>query len=107
MLGCNGKQQNEIMMLESNYDKRFAGVGVGAKAGVANGKIIICKHDSTLKKIGKSKNRATTLDRSPVFGAKSGSKAFQVALIMGPIFGKTNHKLIDKWIPICIAFGDA
>ena len=42
MLWCNGKQQNETMVLESNYDNRFAGVDVDAKAGAANGKIIIC-----------------------------------------------------------------
>ena len=49
-------------MLESNYDNRFAGVGNGVNVGAANGKIIICKHDSKLKKIGKTKRRATTLD---------------------------------------------
>ena len=45
------------MMLESNYDNRFAGVGVGAKRGAANGKIIICRHDPKLKKVGRSKRR--------------------------------------------------
>ena len=50
MLWCNGKQHNETMTLESNYDNRLAGVGVGANAGSANGKIIICEHDSKLKR---------------------------------------------------------
>ena len=63
------------MMMRSNYDNRLAGVGGAAKAGGANGKIIICKHDSKLKKIGKSKRRPTTLDRSAVFEARGGSKA--------------------------------
>ena len=58
------------MMLESNYDKRVARVGVDAKAGAANGKIIICKHDSKLKKIGKSKRRGTSLDPPPVLEPK-------------------------------------
>ena len=90
-------------MLESNYDNRLAGVGVGAKAGPANGKIIICKHDSKLKKIGKTKRRATTLDSSPFLRAKSCSK---VAPKMEPISGqKAIHKLIDKWISICMASG--
>ena len=75
MLWCNGKQQNATMMLESNYDNRFAGGGVGAKAGVANGKIIIWKHKSKLKKIRKSKRKATLVDRYPVFSTKSDSKA--------------------------------
>ena len=44
LLWCNGKQQNETMMLRSNYDNGLDGVVVGAQAGVANGKIIICKH---------------------------------------------------------------
>ena len=30
------------MMLKSNYDNRLAGVAGNAKAGAANGKIIIC-----------------------------------------------------------------
>ena len=38
------------MMLTSSYDNRLAGVGGGAKVGAANGKIIICKHDSKLKR---------------------------------------------------------
>ena len=46
------------MMLESNYDNRLGCVGLGEQAGVANGKIVICKHDSKLKNIGKSKRRA-------------------------------------------------
>ena len=74
MLWCNGKQQNGIMMLESNHDNRFIGVVVGAKASAANGKIIICKHDSNLKKIGKSKRRATLLDRHPFLAPKVGQR---------------------------------
>ena len=50
LLGCDGKQLNETMMLKSNYDNRLAGVGDGAKSGAANGKIIICQHDSKLKR---------------------------------------------------------
>lgn len=38
------------MRLKSNYDNRLVGVGGVAKAGVANGNIIICKHDSKLKR---------------------------------------------------------
>ena len=38
------------MMMKSNYDNRLGGVGGVAKAGAANGKIIICKHDSKLKR---------------------------------------------------------
>ena len=38
------------MMLRSDYDNRLAGGVGGAKAGAANGKIIICKHDSKLKR---------------------------------------------------------
>ena len=94
------------MMLESNYDNRFAGLGVGAKAGVANGNIIICEHDSKLKKIGKIKRRAITLDFSVVFGVKRGSKASQMVPKMEPISGKKqSNKMIEKWIPICIASG--
>ena len=58
-------------MFESNYDNCFAGVGDGAKADVANGKNIISKQDSKLKKIGRRKRRATTLDPPPVFRAKN------------------------------------
>ena len=58
------------MMFESNYHNYFAGVGDGAKAGVANGKQIISKQDSKLKKIGRRKRRATTLDLPLVFKAK-------------------------------------
>ena len=80
------------MMLRSNYDIRLAGVGGGAKGGAAKGKIIIGKHDCKLKKIGKTKRRATTLDSSSVFGAKSGSKASQMAPSMEPISGKKQSK---------------
>ena len=38
------------MMLRSNYDNRLVGVDGGAKGGVGNGKIMICKHDSKLKR---------------------------------------------------------
>ena len=79
-------------MLRSNYDNRRVGVGGDAKAGAANDKTIICKHDSKLKEIGKTKRRATTLDSSPVFGAKSDSKASQMALKMEPISGKKQSK---------------
>ena len=75
-------------MFESTYDNCFADVGDGAKAGVANGKNIISEQDSKLKKMGRRKRRATTLDRSSVFGAKSGSKAFQMAPKMKPMSGK-------------------
>ena len=37
-------------MLRPKYDNRLDGVGDGAKAGAANGKIVICKHDSKLKR---------------------------------------------------------
>ena len=37
------------MMSRSNYDIRLVGVGADAKAGAANDKMIICKHDSKLK----------------------------------------------------------
>ena len=37
------------MMLKSKYDNALAGVGDGARAGGANGNIIICKHDCKLK----------------------------------------------------------
>ena len=80
------------MMLRSNYDNGLAGVDGGAKVGVANGKIIICKHDSKLKKIGKSKRRATPLDRLSLFEATSGLKAFQMAPKMEPISGKKQSK---------------
>ncbi len=80
------------MMLESNYDNRFVGVGGDAKAGAANGKIIICKHDSKLQKIGKSKRKATILDGSPVFDAQNGSKASQMVPEMEPISGKKRSK---------------
>ena len=76
------------MMLKSNYDTRLDGVGDAATAGVANGKIIICKHDSKLKKIGKSTRRATPLDRYPVFGSKSDSKASQMVFKIQPISRK-------------------
>ena len=76
------------MMFESNYDNRLAGPGDAAKVGAANGKQIILKHDSKLKKIGVSKRRATPLDPYPVFGANSGSKASQMAPKMEPISGK-------------------
>jgi len=75
-------------MLESNYDNRSAGVGVDARAGAGFGKIIICKHDSKLKKIGKSTRRATPLDRYPVFGSKSDSKASQMVFKIQPISRK-------------------
>ena len=90
MLWCNGKQQNETLMLRSSYDNRL--VGGDATAGAANGKIIICKHDVKLKKIGKTKRRTTTLVSSPVFGAKSGSKASQMAAKIEPISGKKQSK---------------
>ena len=80
------------MMLKSNYDNRFGGVGIDVKAGAAVGKIIICKHDSKLKKIGKTKRRATTLDSFPVFGAKSDSKASQMAANMSRYPEKSNPK---------------
>ena len=76
------------MMFESNYDNCFAGVGGGAKPGVADVKNIISKQDSKLKKIRKSKRRATSLDRPPVLGAQSGLKAFQMAPKMEPISRK-------------------
>ena len=50
------------MMLESIYDNCFAGVGDGAKAGVANAQKIISKQDSKLKKIGRRNRRETTLE---------------------------------------------
>ena len=50
------------MMCESNYDNRLAGPGDGAKVGAANGKQLILKHNSKLKKTGENKRRATTLD---------------------------------------------
>ena len=53
------------MMFESNYDNRLPAPCYGAKAGAANGKQIIVKHDSKFKKTGKNKRRATTLD--PLF----------------------------------------
>jgi len=53
LLWCNGKQQNGTMMLKSNYDNHLVGVGGGAKAGVADGNIIICKHDPKLKHLQK------------------------------------------------------
>ena len=56
------------MMCESNSDNCFAGVDDGVKVGVANGKSIISKQ------LGKSKKRATTLDRPPVFGPQSGER---------------------------------
>ena len=76
------------MILESNYGNRFAGVGVAAKASVANGKIIVCKHDSKLKKIGKTKRKASALDSSHVFGTENGSNASQTATKMEPISGE-------------------
>ena len=78
------------MMFESNYDNCLAGVGDSARAGVANGKNIISKHDSKLKKIGRRKRSATALDRYPVLRAKSCSKASQMAPKMEPISGKKN-----------------
>ena len=41
-----------------------------------------------IEKIGKSNRRARTLDPSPVFAAKSGSKAAQMASKMEPISRK-------------------
>ena len=73
------QQQNETMLLEPNYDNRFAGDGDVARAGAANGTKIYSKQESKLKKIERSRRRATTLDSSPVFGARSGSKASQMA----------------------------
>ena len=73
------------MMLESNYDIRLAGRGDGAKVGAANGKNIISKQDSKLKKIRWCKIRATTLDSPPVLGAQSGSKPSQMSSKMEPI----------------------
>ena len=80
------------MMFDSNYDTCLAGVGDGAQVGVANGKNIISKHDSKFKKIGVSKRIATTLDSSFVFGAKSGSRASQVAPKIKPMSGKNQSK---------------
>ena len=80
------------MILESNYDNRLANVGIGAKAGAANGKIVIWKYNSKLKKIGKSKRRATLVDRYLFFGAKGGSKSSQMASKMEPISGKKQSK---------------
>ena len=97
MLWCNGKQQNQTMMIRSNYDNRLGGVDGGAAAGADNGKMIICKHDCKLKKIGKTKRRATTLDGSRDFEAKSVSKASQNGSQNGAdIRQNAIHKLIDK-----------
>ena len=49
MLWCNGKQQNETMMLTSNYDNCLAGVADDVKAGAMNGNVIICKRNFKLK----------------------------------------------------------
>ena len=76
------------MMLRSNYDNRLDGVGGDAKAGVTNGKIIICKHDSKFKEIGKTKRRTTTLDSSLVFEATSGLKGSKMAPKMESISRK-------------------
>ena len=67
-----------MMFFESNYNNRFAGRGSGVEADVANGKKIILKQDSKLKKMGRRKRKATTLDSPPVFAAKSGSQASQM-----------------------------
>ena len=87
------------MMFDSNYNIFVGGVGDGAKAGVANGKKIISKQDSKLKNIGRRKRRATTLDRFSVFGAKSGSKASQMASKMEPISRKkpSKNRLINGY----------
>ena len=80
------------MLFESNYDNRLAESGDGAKAGPVNGKQIILKHDSELKKKGKSNRRATSLDTSPVVGARSGLKASHMASKVEPISGKKQSK---------------
>ena len=67
MLWCNGKQQNETMMLESNYDSRFDGRGAGANAGVLKCNTIILKQNSKLKKIGKRK-KSGVLFQAPSSG---------------------------------------
>ena len=41
------------MLLKPKYDNHLAGVGGGAKVAVANGNILICKHDSKLKLLQK------------------------------------------------------
>ena len=86
------------MMFGSNYHKPFAGVGDDCKAGVANDLNIISKHDSKLKKTGRIKRRSTT---------QKWVKGFQNAFQNGAdIWKQAIQKLIDKWIPICIALGD-
>ena len=45
------------MILESNYDNSLAGPGDVATADAANGKKIISKQDSKLKKIGMWKTK--------------------------------------------------
>ena len=66
LLWCNGKQQNETMMLKSNYDNDLAGVGGGAKVDAANGNIIICKHDSKLKHLQKICVYAFKMRKTPI-----------------------------------------
>ena len=59
-----------------------------------------------MKKIGRRTRRATTLD--PLFlWAKSGSKASEMAPKVEPISGqKTVQQIIEKWIPIRIAWAE-
>ena len=53
------------MMLNSNYDNRLAGVGVGvgAKVDAAHDNIIICKHECKLKRPNMFKKHQFDLDK--------------------------------------------
>ena len=76
------------MMFQSNYLICFAGVGQAPRPVlllVFNKKM---KKDLKKEKIGDSKRRATPPYWSPVFGAKSASKASQMGSKMKPISGK-------------------
>ena len=90
------------MLLVSNYDSRLGGLGDGAKTGAANGKQIISKQDSKLKKIGKSNHFGfITCFRSQKW-FEALPNGFQNE---ADVRTKSIQKLIDKWIPICIASG--
>ena len=103
LLWCKGQQQNETMMLSSNYDNRLDGVDGGATAGVANGKIIICEHDSELKKIDRPKEEPPPW-LVPLFLEPKVIRSLPKWVRNGADFQtKAIQKLIDKWIPICIA----
>ena len=80
------------MMLQSNYLICFDGVALVPRLLLLLVLDKKLKKDFKKEKIGDSKRRARSLDRSPVIGAKSGSKASQMVPKMKPIAGKKKAK---------------